>query len=161
MPCVYNSEIKFFKEKKTMKKYPTFSMTVFLVALLMLSACVSNSNNLAGTSWKLASYGPVSAPIPAAPGVETMLTFGTDGKLSGNLGCNIMGGDYKVNNQNIVFGSVYGTEMACLDESGMSQESFAFQVLQGTVGFQINSNTLTITSANGNNVLIFTEITKP
>jgi len=140
-----------------MKKYPVFSIIVFLVSLLALSACASNSNSLAGKSWKLASYGPVSAPTPAAPEVETKLTFGTDGTLSGNLGCNTMGGDYKVNNQNIVFGSTYATEMAC-EEPRMSQEGFAFQVLQGTTGFTVNGDTLTITSADDQNMLTFTEI---
>lgn len=141
-----------------MKNYPMFSIIVFLAALLALSACASSSgDSLVGKHWKLASYGPVSAPIPATPGVETNLTFGADGNLSGNLGCNSMGGDYTVNNQKIVFGSVFATEMACLEEGRMSQESAAFQVLQGTTEFKIEGDTLTITSADGNSVLTFTE----
>ena len=134
-------------------------LTIFsAVFLLALSAC-ANSRGLTGTSWKLTSYGSASAQTPAVPGVETTLTFGADGKLGGNLGCNSMGGDYSVSGQNITLGAVFSTEMACPDPQ-MAQEGIAFQVLKSndTVGFKLDGSTLTITSADGKNALVFTAI---
>ena len=142
-----------------MKKMYPF-LTILSVALLLaLSACSSNSRGLSGTSWKLISYGPADSQTPAAPGVETSLTFRTDGKLSGHLGCNSMGGDYSTSGQNITLGAVFSTEMACPDPQ-MTQEGVAFQVLKSndTVGFKLDGNTLTITSSDGKNALIFTAI---
>ncbi len=140
-----------------MKKMPTLLMLLF-VNLALLSACAPSASSLAGTSWTLASYGPTFAPNAAAPGVDTNLTFGPDGKLSGSLGCNSMGGEYTLAGQNITFGPLFATEMAC-DEPRMTQESIAFQILQGTVSFKQTGTTLTITSSDGNNVLIFTAAT--
>jgi heat shock protein HslJ len=140
-----------------MKKMHLFLMIFPVALLVVLSACSPNSSGLAGTTWKLASYGPISAPTLAVTGVETQLTFGADGKMSGNLGCNSMGGDYSVTNQSITFGSVFMTEMAC-DEPRMSQEGAAFQVLQDTATFKINGNTLTIISSDGSNILTFVAI---
>ena len=143
-----------------MKKMYPFLTILSVTLLLALSACASNSNGLTGTNWKLISYGPASTQTPAAPGVETNLTFGADGKLSGHLGCNSMGGDYSTSGQNITLGAVFSTEMACPDPQ-MTQEGIAFQVLKSndTVGFKLDGNTLTITSSDGKNALIFTAIT--
>ena len=139
-----------------MEKTPLFLTILSISLLLTLSACAANGSGVAGTSWKLTSYGPASAPIPAVPGVETDLTFGANGQLSGRLGCNSMGGDYSVSGQKITFGSVFATQMAC-DEARMAQEDAAFQVLNNTVSFTVSGNTLTITSADGKSILVFTQ----
>jgi putative lipoprotein len=151
-----------FPKEIKMKKIYLFLIVLSITALPVLAACAGQSAGaggfgaLSGTSWKLASYGSASSPTAAAADIDTNLTFAADGTLGGNLGCNSMGGDYTVRNQNIVFGSVYSTEMAC-DEPRMAQESQALQVLQGTTAFKIEGNTLTITSSDGQNVLTFTK----
>lgn len=142
-----------------MKKINTFLMMLSVVGLLMLAACspAAGGNPLTGTSWELTSYGSVSAPQPAAPGVDTSLNFGADGQVGGRLGCNSMGGDYSVSGQNITFGALFMTEMAC-EEPQMTQESEAIKVLNGTVSFTLTGDMLTITSADGGSTLNFTKI---
>jgi len=142
-----------------MRKMSQILTILSVVLLLALSAC-SNSRGLAGTSWKLTSYGPASTQTPAAPGVETALTFGADGTLSGHLGCNNMSGDYSISGQSITLGAISSTLMACPDPQ-MTQEGVAFQVLKSndTVGFKLDGNTLTITSSDGKNALVFAAIT--
>jgi heat shock protein HslJ len=146
-----------------MKKIRLFLMVLCLLIPLALSACAapatatpgSSANTLAGTNWKLASYGPALNPTPAAAGVETNLSFGNDGKLSGNFGCNSFGGDYTVKDDTIIVGSIITTLMAC-DGPGTTQETAAFQVLKDNVKFKLDGSTLTITSLDGGNVLTFT-----
>ena len=133
--------------------------------LLVLSSCAPNAPNniegLGGTSWQLVSYGPVSAQQPAAPGVETSLVFGADGKVSGTLGCNGLSGDYNVSGEKVTFGALIVTKMAC-EEPQMTQENTALQVLTGTTSFVItgdDNKMLVITSADGRNSLTLAEIT--
>ena len=137
-----------------MKKTTLFLTIACAVLLFALSACAPNSVSLTGTSWKLTSYGPVFGQVPAVPNVDTSLTFGTDGKISGKLGCNSMGGDYTVASGNITFKNVFATEMACPDPQ-MAQESIAFMVLQNMTTFKIDGNTLTINSTDGKYTLTF------
>ena len=142
-----------------MKKMTPFVTVLSVALLLALSACASSGPSLVGTSWKLTSYGSVSSQTPAAPGIETSLTFGADGTLDGNLGCNSMGGNYSISGQGIKLMGILSTMMAC-PEPQMTQEGAAFQVLKSddTVSFKLDGNTLTITSADGKNALIFTAI---
>jgi putative lipoprotein len=84
--------------------------------------------------------------------VDASLTFNPDGTLSGNGGCNGLGGDYKVKGDQITFGPIMSTLMAC-DEPRMSQEDAVHQVLMDTVSYEIDGNTLTIT--NKDMVLVF------
>jgi heat shock protein HslJ len=121
---------------------------------LLLTACSSDSasSNLAGTSWKLVSYGPADDQTPAAGDVETSLDFGKDGKVSGRLGCNQFSGDYSLKDGKIVFGMIAATLMAC-PEPQMTQEGTAFQVMNGTVGYEINGKTLTISAADNTVIL--------
>lgn len=133
---------------------------LFLAAALALTACAAPapSASLSGTSWKLVSYGPASAQTPAAAGVDTKLTFGADGNLSGNLGCNSLGGPYTVKGDQITFGALVSTLMACPDPQ-MTQEAAAFQVLKDTVAFKLSASTLTITAPGNAGTLTFTAIT--
>jgi heat shock protein HslJ len=133
-----------------MKKITLTILTVLLASSLLLSACASSASaaaSLPGTSWKLVSYGPVGSQAPSAASVDTSLVFGTDGQVSGNLGCNSFSGSYEVKGGNIVFGLLASTLMACPDPQ-MTQEGTAFQVLTGTVRFEISGTTLTIYDAS-------------
>ena len=128
----------------------TLTIIALLVASgLILSACASRgtSPSLAGTSWKLVSYGPVGKQIPATPGIKTSLGFGADGKVSGNVGCNQFSGNYEVKEGKIIFGLLASTLMAC-SEPQMTQESTSFQLMTGTVSFEVKGNTLAIYDAS-------------
>jgi len=133
-----------------MKKITWSILTLLIASGCILSACALNgtSAGLAGTSWKLVSYGPVGSQIPAAPGVETSVDFCGDGRVSGKLGCNSFSGNYEVKDKRIVFSSMVSTLMAC-PEPQMKQEITAFQVMTGTVRFQVEGDRLTIYDASG------------
>ena len=125
-----------------MKKY----LLVLLAIGLLISACAPQAAGASITgSWKLVSYGSVNSLTPAVPNVDARLTFDKDGKLSGNGGCNSLGGDYKVKGDQITFGAVAATLMACPDPQ-MAEESAVYQVLTDTASFKIEGNMLTITN---------------
>lgn len=131
-----------------MRKISLLLIAIFTLAAL-LSACSSNDGFvLADTSWKLTSYGAVGSQTPAVDGIDTRLEFGTDGTVSGTMGCNRFSGTYSQKDDTITFGPIAATEMACPDAQ-MAQESAAFQVLAGTVKFERGDGTMTITSADG------------
>jgi heat shock protein HslJ len=132
-----------------MTKITLTIITLLVASGLILSACASKgaSASLAGTSWKLVSYGPVGKQIPAAPGIKTSLGFGADGKVSGNVGCNQFSGNYEVKEGKIIFGLLASTLMAC-SEPQMTQESTSFQLMTGTVSFEVKGNTLAIYDAS-------------
>ena len=103
--------------------------------------------------WKLTAYGPKGAPTPAVEAAAAGLTFNEDGTVSGNSGCNGLGGDYSVEGDKIIFGEFVSTLMAC-DAPIMEQEDAAHKVLSGTAPYKIEGDTLTIT--NNDMVLVLT-----
>ncbi len=132
-----------------MKRY----LLILLFISLIASGCApSQSASLVGT-WRLNAYGPKETPTPAVTGAEATLTFDNKAGVTGNAGCNSLGGTYKVDGDQITFSDVVSTLMAC-DDSRMAQESAVTQVLSGTAKYELKDNTLTLT--NNNMVLIFT-----
>ena len=84
--------------------------------------------------------------------MDTSIEF-KDGKLNGNVGCNSFGGDYKVNSDQLTFGPIVSTMMACLNQSG-DQEMATLAVLQNTAKFTASGNTMTISSADGKSAIV-------
>lgn len=136
-----------------MKKSLLVWNTLFVIAGIILAACSGTAPVSLAGEWKLISYGSASAPTPADPNTETSLTLGTDGALNGNLGCNTFNGNYEVDGSNVTFSPIASTLMACTDPI-MQQESTVFNVLTGTTTFKLDGNTLTVTSADGNTIVV-------
>jgi len=130
-----------------MKKF-----VIGLLAIFVLTACAGGSSASIQGQWKLVSYGSASSQTPAASDVETSIEF-LDGKLSGNVGCNGFGGDYTVNGDTITFKSVMATLMFCEGPIG-DQETATLSVLYESAAFALDGNTLTLTSADGNSVVV-------
>ncbi len=128
-------------------------LLMLLIGTLLAACAGSASNELLG-DWKLVSYGSTSNPTPAAPNVDTSLTFDSDGRVGGSVGCNSFGGDYKAGKDTITFGAIAATEMAC-EEPLMQQEAAIFNIFSGSTNFKVEDNTLTITATDGNSAAVF------
>ena len=136
-----------------MKKLHLYLITLLAISGMMLAACSGgNSNSLVGT-WRLVSYGSPGNLTPAAPDVDTSITFGEDGKVDGNVGCNGFGGDYTVDGNTITFGPIVSTLMFCEGPVG-EQETTTLNVLVETVTFVMEGDTVTFTSADGSEVIV-------
>jgi len=138
-----------------MKKKLNFAVLLTIIAGLLLSACSSATDTpeLSGTNWKLVSYGPANAQTPAADGIDTSIKFAIDGQVSGNLGCNSFGGEYKQAGAQLTFGSMMSTMMAC-PEPQMSQESISLSILNGTVGFRMEGDKLMVDGVDGDQLIL-------
>jgi heat shock protein HslJ len=139
--------------RKNMKKLCLYLITLFLVSGVILAGCSGGaSNSLAGT-WRLVSYGSPENLAPAAADVDTSIAFGEDGKINGNVGCNGFGGDYAVEGNTITFGSIVSTLMFCEGPVGV-QETTTLNVLAESVTFVMEGDTVTLTSADGSEVIV-------
>lgn len=133
-------------------------LAVFFGLGLLLFACSSQSKKIPLVGdWKLSAYGPASLPQPAVEEVEAVINFNEDGNVSGSLGCNHFGGEYKLKEGQITFSALASTLMACPDPQ-MAQEQAAFLVLSKTVTYTIEGNILTIT--NGAEILVLESLTQ-
>ena len=133
-----------------MKKYVPF----LLMLVVILSACTTPSFSLTGKG-KLIAFGPAGSTTAAVPDADATLTFGEDGTVNGSSGCNSIGGEYTVDGNQLTFGPITSTLMAC-DEPRSTQESAVTQVLSDTAEFEIEDQTLTLT--NDGVVLVFTAV---
>jgi len=127
-----------------------------IVAGILLAACsagASASLSLTGT-WKLVSYGDPVNPTPAAAEVDTSVIFDKKGTISGNVGCNSFGGNYKVDGNSITFEPISSTLMMCEDPAIGDQETAVLNTLAETVTYAIDGNTLTIRSADEGSVVV-------
>lgn len=108
---------------------------------------------LVGTRWVLESLaGPGGETVPALPDREVTAEF-SDGRLSGNGGCNNYFGGYTVDGANLSVGQVGSTMMACMPEAIMQQESRYFANLQAAATYTITDGRLMISNAAGDVIL--------
>lgn len=145
-PCVVRKMN--FEMEKRMKR-----LLIVLLAVLVVTACSANSPESIQGRWQLISHGSASNQIAAAADADAFIEFGQDGKLSGNVGCNGFGGEYEVNGNAITFGPIMSTKMFCEGPVG-EQEATTLSVLFESATFALDDNTLTITSADGNSVIV-------
>lgn len=82
-----------------------------LLALAALPACTMaqpGGVQLAGTNWQVTS---IDGAAPVA-GNKAKLTFESD-RLGANVGCNGMGGDYRIEGERLIAGPLIATRMFC------------------------------------------------
>lgn len=79
----------------------------------------------------------------ALEGTGASVTFSSDGTISGNFGCNSIGGSYSYDADTITFGPLMMTLMAC-DGPVVEQEAAMVRVLSGTVQYFVTDGELVI-----------------
>ena len=110
---------------------------------------VATAVSLEGTTWRLVAYGPVENPTAALPDPPVTATFEAGGKLAGSAGCNSYFATYKLDAQSFTTSDVGRTEMACLDNTRMQQESAYLTALQAATALERAGDRLTIDYAGG------------
>jgi len=123
-----------------------------LLTIFVLTACDGGLSTSIQGEWTLVSYGTPSDQTPAMPDVETSIVFDSEGRMSGNVGCNGFGGNYTIKDEQIEFGPVMSTMMFC--ETIAEQESTTLAVFQETATYIFDGNTLTITSTDGSSAIV-------
>lgn len=113
------------------------------------STAASGSANatLEGTEWKLLRLGAQSVTV-TNPQNEPQLTLqASDKRASGSGGCNRFGGSYTLQGDQLKFGNMASTMMACAQ--GMEQERAFHQALASVARWRIEGRTLQLLDANG------------
>lgn len=90
---------------------------------------VFDSLALANTEWVLVSYGTLDAPITPIAEAPITLKFADDGTIAGSGGCNTYSSSYTLVDSAITFEGVVSTEMACVTDGVMAQESAYYGAL--------------------------------
>jgi heat shock protein HslJ len=101
-----------------------------------------------------------AAPFALVPNTRIRLTFGADGNLSANAGCNIMGGTYVLDGNRIVWTGGGTTEMGC-DDQRFAQDDWLAAFLGSGPTFVLNGNDLTLTSGDTVITLLDREVAEP
>jgi heat shock protein HslJ len=85
--------------------------SLLIPALAMLSACAGAATGdvaLSGTQWRVTS---IDGDAPVAPGKARIEFEGT--RIGANVGCNGMGGDFRVDGNRLIAGPLMSTRMFC------------------------------------------------
>lgn len=137
---------------------------VLLVAVFALTSCVP-----APGSTSAATHSPVATPHPLVgstwtlmarrdgailPGSHISLTF-EDDRMIGSAGCNMYFADYTVDGDQISYGIVGNTLMACEPAELMTQEKEFLEALHASTQVRVDGDHLEILAADGQPALIF------
>lgn len=113
-----------------------------------LTPIVETDQPLAGTTWKLTSILDGDTASSAPQGVTATVTFDEEGTIGVMDGCNTGGGDVEIADSTLTIGQLMSTQMACSEPGKQRTQAAYSQVLQGTVEYTIDGDTLTLTKGN-------------
>lgn len=83
------------------------------------------------------------------PKSKVSLNFTKDNKISGKASCNNINSSYRIESGSLTISPTAATRMMCPSPL-MEQESQFLQALNNVTGYQITSNTLSLTDEQGN-----------
>lgn len=126
-------------------------LILFVIAISLLSACSASPAVDVTGAWALVAYGDKAEPISAIEQVDSFIKF-ADGQVTGNVGCNSFGGLYQLKGKTIIFEPIMSTEMYC--ERTMEQEAGVLAALRGSVTVELEGDLLTLTSEDGQVVIL-------
>ena len=116
---------------------------------------------LGGNAWQLISFNNGNGMESNQTTARIVVTFGEDGKVSGNAGCNNFNGAYEVDGEEITIGPLATTRKMCAQPEGVMETEQAFlQAMGNAATFSIMGDRLTIYDKDGAKLLIFT-LTEP
>jgi heat shock protein HslJ len=131
-----------------------------LAAGAVLAACATGAAQSASNG-ALDGHTYLSTGIEGAtlvPGTQVRLTF-TDGNLNASGGCNIMGGRYSIEGDQLATSQMSMTEMAC-DDARQRQDDWLARFLGG-VTVALDGDTLTLADGTVHLTLLDKEVATP
>ena len=121
--------------------------------VLLLAACGSGENPLAGTEWRLVALGNAGAPAGVVGGDATA-EFTTASDMTGWTGCNSYAARYRVRDSELRLDDLRWTEAGCPSEALFRQEQRMQDSLAAVERFELSGERLTLHSEGGQ-VLVF------
>lgn len=133
-----------------------------VVAVLAVSAGIaytaltSTPSSLSQPTWALTRLVVGGQEQPLSTTQPAMLRFlSNDRQVAGFGGCNSYGGSYTLIGNQVRFGELRTTLIACQDARVMEQESHYLQALQSVTSYSLDGSTLTLTGNGGKDILTF------
>jgi heat shock protein HslJ len=168
-PCAGSDDTAIGKEETPNagppeKMSPAFYSALALIGILVLMVIILNypaAEANAGVmmtrnTWKLQSYTDATGiQIPAQGGTKVTATFGSEGRLSGNAGCNGYAAAYQTHGYSITITGTSSTKMLCNGPGVMNQESAFLADLSGAASFRVSESFLKFYNAAGKTILVF------
>jgi heat shock protein HslJ len=106
--------------------------------------------SLTGNQWRVQGINNGMGGITSVlADTQLTMTFGTDGRVSGNTGCNMFSGTYTVTGSGLTFGPLISTRRACLSDAANRQESMFLTALEKVAGYTLVGEMLTLADAAG------------
>ena len=129
-----------------MKSFPGF------LAVLLLAACVATGNSpgdspLRNTYWKLAHLGDRPAESLEKQREAHLILSASEPRVSGSGGCNRVMGSFELDGDQLRFGRMASTMMACV--AGMEQEQRLHQALAKVQRYRISGSQLEMLDGSG------------
>ena len=121
--------------------------------VLLLAACGSGENPLAGTEWRLVALGDAGAPAAVVEG-EPTAEFTSAAEMTGWTGCNSYGARYRVRDSELRLDDLRWTEAGCPSRALFRQEQRMQDSLAAVERFEVSGERLTLHSEGGQ-VLVF------
>ena len=110
------------------------------------------ASQLSQNNWLLFSIRSQEVTIPEGAKIP-QLTFDTQNmRVSGNGGCNTISGSFKVNKQNLSFGPIASTRMAC---PGSDVEPKFLDALSRTAKYSMYNGKLVLNDSSGTQLMVF------
>lgn len=109
---------------------------------------------LENTAWNLVAFGAPGAETPVVEGAMITLLLAA-GQAGGFGSCNSYGGTYQVDGNNISFGEITSTLVACANDDLTQQEQRYFEALEAASSYELDGDQLRLLDANGEGLLIF------
>jgi heat shock protein HslJ len=109
---------------------------------------------LEDTHWSLVSFGAPGAERPLVEGSSITLLL-ADGQAGGFGGCNSYGTTYLAEGNELTFGQITSTLVACEDDRVTQQEQAYFRALESASSYELEDFHLRITYDGGEGLLVF------
>ncbi|MGB0114755.1 MAG: META domain-containing protein [Ilumatobacteraceae bacterium] len=142
---------------------PRLALSAIAITALMLAACGSDDGDTSGnvpTAADLDGRRFVSTEVEGHELVaDTVIQLGfDDGTLGATAGCNSLGGDYSVDDGDLVVGEMFQTMMGC-DEALMEQDTWLNEFLTDAPSIGLDEDILTL--QGGDVTMTFAEVEAP
>lgn len=121
--------------------------TVLLLCVALAGCASDGVSDLRDREWKMVWVEGFEA-MPAGVATPTV-RFDTDGRFSGNTGCNSAGAAYVVDDGELTIRPMLVTKRACMNPEGNRLEHAWLQAVEKAKRFRITDGQLELLSADG------------
>jgi heat shock protein HslJ len=127
--------------------YGVFAIVVLFGMVALQSCAPADAVSLEGTSWIVTEINGQ----PLLDTTEVTMVFEAS-DVGGNASCNNYFASYETNGDKLTFDTVGMTEMWCMDEGVMDQETLFLHSLPNADTVSIDGNQMTITLKDGGSI---------